>query len=152
MLRVYGATVILVSSSSDLPRGLAVDHVYWHIIDRIRISTNKTKRNKFFLKNSKRCTVCSMNLHPECRVTSCSMEHYCRRPEPVHISAGVDESQLEALGLKPQNPSASKDGGEGIGAVLARSGNTAKSGAPLEEPLESEWHKTLVSCCGSPQE
>lgn len=72
-----------------------------------------------------------MNIHPECRATPCSDDHRCRPPESVQISPGVDGSRLMGVRLKPGYPG---DGNIGIGVA----------DAPVEDPLNSDWHQQLV--------
>lgn len=100
-----------------------------------------------------------MNLHPECASTPCSKEHRCRPPEAVHISAGVDASQVPGVRLKPGYPSAAAGGasgvlrgrfgaaaaGGGVGVGAGNGGRAATAMATVEDPLNSEWHKLLVS-------
>ncbi|CAN0442469.1 unnamed protein product, partial [Laminaria digitata] len=88
-----------------------------------------------------------MNLHPECRATPCSLEHRCRPPEAVRIAAGVDDSRLVGVRLKPGYPSRAA-GGAAVAGPRAPLGSGGGGGGgamvPLEDPLESDWHKQLV--------
>eukprot|EP00903_Cladosiphon_okamuranus_P006601 g6448.t1 len=81
------------------------------------------------------CTVCRMNIHPECRATPCSDDHRCRRPESVQISPGVDGSRVMGVRLKPGYPGGSN---RSIGARSA-------DAPPVEDPLNSDWHRQLVA-------
>lgn len=78
-----------------------------------------------------------MNLHPECRATPCSHDHRCRPPESVQIPPGVDESRIMGVRLKPGYPGGNN--GIGIGG-----GGGVAGGAPVQDPLESDWHQQLV--------
>lgn len=77
-----------------------------------------------------------MNIHPECRATPCSDDHRCRRPESVQISPGVDGSRVMGVRLKPGYPGGS-NGTIGAGGADA---------PPVEDPLNSDWHRQLVRC------
>ncbi|CAN0244213.1 unnamed protein product [Pylaiella littoralis] len=83
------------------------------------------------------CEVCRMNLHPECRATPCSHDHRCRPPESVQIPPGVDESRIMGVRLKPGYPGGNNGIGSGGGGGVA-------GGAPVQDPLESDWHQQLV--------
>ncbi|CAM9544719.1 unnamed protein product [Ectocarpus sp. 4 AP-2014] len=83
------------------------------------------------------CAVCGMNIHPECQATPCSDDHCCRPPESVQISAGVDGSRNMGVRLKPGYPGV-KNG------VLGGSKSGDASDAPVEDPLNSDWHQQLV--------
>lgn len=85
-----------------------------------------------------------MNLHPECRATPCSPEHRCRAPESVRIAAGVDDSRIVGVRLKPGYPSRAAGGAAAAGS-RAPLGAGGGGGAMVPDPLESDWHKQLVS-------
>lgn len=83
-----------------------------------------------------------MNLHPECRNTPCSDDHRCRPPESVQIPPGVDDSRVMGVRLKPGYPGGNNKIGSGAGA-----GGGGAAGAPVEDPLNSDWHQQLVCVC-----